>query len=196
MLTGHSSGEDLIVKANHKYLAKLEEHAERGKIFDRNGKVLAEDVDRFRLAAVLDPKASKDSKKPRHVKDKKETAKKLARVIDMSEKDIEKRLDNKKAFQVEFGKAGKGLTYQDKEKIEKMNLPGITLYPEVQRFYPNGNFASHLIGLAQKDPDSGELKGALGVEKIFDSYLTGKKRTFLFLLLIFGDILLRILKMK
>ncbi|WP_105995207.1 penicillin-binding protein [Staphylococcus agnetis] len=175
MLTGHSSGEDLIVKANHKYLAKLEEHAERGKIFDRNGKVLAEDVDRFRLAAVLDPKASKDSKKPRHVKDKKETAKKLAKVIDMSEKDIEKRLDNKKAFQVEFGKAGKGLTYQDKEKIEKMNLPGITLYPEVQRFYPNGNFASHLIGLAQKDPDSGELKGALGVEKIFDSYLTGKK---------------------
>lgn len=175
MLTGHSSGEDLIAKANHKYLAKLEEQAERGKIYDRNGKILAEDVDRFRLAAVVDPKASKDSKKPRHVKDKKDTAKKLAKVIDMPEKEIEKRLEAKKAFQVEFGKAGQGLTYQDKEKIEKMNLPGITFYPEVERFYPNGNFASHLIGLAQKNPDTGELKGALGVEKIFDSYLSGKK---------------------
>ncbi len=47
-----------------------------------------------------------------------------------------------------------------------MNLPGISLLPETERFYPNGNFASHLIGRAQKNPDTGELKGALGVEKI------------------------------
>lgn len=60
-------------------------------------------------------------------------------------------------------------------KIEKMNLPGISLLPETERFYPNGNFASHLIGRAQKNPDTGELKGALGVEKIFDSYLSGSK---------------------
>ena len=32
-----------------------------------------------------------------------------------------------------------------------MNLPGVSLYPETERFYPNGNFASHLIGMAQKD---------------------------------------------
>ncbi len=56
-----------------------------------------------------------------------------------------------------------------------MNLPGISLLPETERFYPNGNFASHLIGRAQKNPDTGELKGALGVEKIFDSYLSGSK---------------------
>ncbi|RAA62538.1 penicillin-binding protein, partial [Burkholderia multivorans] len=36
-------------------------------------------------------------------------------------------------------------------------------------------FASHLIGMAQKNPDNGELKGAMGVEKIFDSYLSGKR---------------------
>lgn len=46
-----------------------------------------------------------------------------------------------------------------------MNLPGVSLYPETERFYPNGNFASHLIGMAQKDPDTGQLNGALGVEK-------------------------------
>ncbi|PWZ95797.1 penicillin-binding protein, partial [Staphylococcus pseudintermedius] len=148
MLTGHSSGEDLIAKANEKYLSHLDEDAERGKIYDRNGKVLAEDVDRFRLAAVIDPQASKDSDKPRHVVDKKKTAKVLAKIIDMPEKDIEKRLNTKKAFQVEFGRSGQNLTYQDKEKIEKANLPGITLYPEVKRFYPNGKFASHLIGMA------------------------------------------------
>ena len=56
-----------------------------------------------------------------------------------------------------------------------MKLPGIALYPETERFYPNGNFASHLIGMAQKDPDTGELNGALGVEKIFNSYLNGSR---------------------
>ena len=175
MLTGHSSGEDLIMKANEKYLVQSQEQPERGKIYDRNGKVLAEDVERYKVVAIVDKKASEGSEKPKHVTDKKETAKKLATVIDMSEEDIEKRLDNKKAFQVEFGQKGADLTYQEKEKIEKMNLPGVTLYPETERFYPNGNFASHLIGIAQKDPDTGELNGAMGVEKIFDSYLSGQK---------------------
>ncbi|WP_261721586.1 penicillin-binding protein [Staphylococcus equorum] len=175
MLTGHSSGEDLIMKANEKYLVQSQEQPERGKIYDRNGKVLAEDVERYKVVAIVDKKASEGSEKPKHVKDKKETAKKLATVIDMSEEDIEKRLDNKKAFQVEFGQKGSDLTYQEKEMIEKMNLPGVTLYPETERFYPNGNFASHLIGIAQKDADTGELNGAMGVEKIFDSYLSGQK---------------------
>ncbi|ALM56711.1 Cell division protein FtsI [Staphylococcus equorum subsp. equorum] len=163
------------MKANEKYLVQSQEQPERGKIYDRNGKVLAEDVERYKVVAIVDKKASEGSEKPKHVKDKKETAKKLATVIDMSEEDIEKRLDNKKAFQVEFGQKGSDLTYQEKEKIEKMNLPGVTLYPETERFYPNGNFASHLIGIAQKDADTGELNGAMGVEKIFDSYLSGQK---------------------
>lgn len=173
MITGHSNGQDLVMKANEKYLVKNSQQPERGKIYDRNGKVLAEDVERYKLVAVIDKKASENSKKPRHVVDKKKTAKKLSEVIDMKPDEIEKRLNNKKAFQVEFGQKGTDLTYQDKEKIEKMNLPGISLYPETERFYPNGNFASHLIGMAQKDPDTGQLNGALGVEKIFNSYLNG-----------------------
>ena len=188
MLTGHSSGEDLILRANQKTLAQSQLQAERGKIYDRNGKVLAEDVERFKLVAVVDKKASAESKKPRHVVDKKKTAKALAKVIDMDAKEIEERLDNKKAFQVEFGRKGTNLTYQQKEKIEKLDLPGVTLYPVTQRFYPNGNFASHLIGMAQKDPDSGEIRGALGVEKIFDSYLSGKNGSLSFIHDIWGYI--------
>jgi len=92
MLTGHSSGEDLIMKANEKYLVNSQQQPERGKIYDRNGKVLAEDVERYKVVAVVDKKASEGSDKPKHVKDKKETAKKLATVIDMSAKDIEEKL--------------------------------------------------------------------------------------------------------
>ncbi|MCU5745717.1 penicillin-binding protein [Staphylococcus sp. SQ8-PEA] len=188
MLTGHSSGQDLILKANQKYLAEKTQQPERGKIYDRNGKILAEDVERYKLVAVIDKAASKDSDKPKHVVDKKKTAKKLSSVLDMSAKDIENKLDNKKAFQVEFGQKGTNLTYKEKEKIEKMHLPGIALYPETERSYPNGNFASHLIGLAQKDPDTGNLKGAMGVEKIFDSYLSGTKGSLSYISDIWGYI--------
>lgn len=175
MITGHSDGQDLVMRANEKYLVQNNEQAERGKIYDRNGKILAEDVERYKVVAVVDKSAGKSGDKPRYVEDKKKTAKALSKIIDMEPEEIEKQLNQKKAFQVEFGQKGTNLTYQDKQKLEKMDLPGITLYPETERFYPNGNFASHLIGMAQKNPDTGELKGALGVEKIFDSYLSGTK---------------------
>src|SRR5699024_6386344 len=67
MLTGHSSGEDLILKANEKYLVNTQQQPERGKIYDRNGKILAEDVERYKLVAVVDKKASEGSDKPKHV---------------------------------------------------------------------------------------------------------------------------------
>ncbi|AMW23141.1 penicillin-binding protein [Staphylococcus haemolyticus] len=175
MITGHSDGQDLVMRANEKYLVQNNEQAERGKIYDRNGKILAEDVERYKVVAVVDKSVGKSGDKPRYVEDKKKTAKELSKIIDMKPEEIEKQLNQKKAFQVEFGQKGTNLTYQDKQKLEKMDLPGITLYPETERFYPNGNFASHLIGMAQKNPDTGELKGALGVEKIFDSYLSGTK---------------------
>ncbi|WP_059748094.1 penicillin-binding protein [Staphylococcus haemolyticus] len=175
MITGHSDGQDLVMRANEKYLVQNNEQAERGKIYDRNGKILAEDVERYKVVAVVDKSAGKSGDKPRYVEDKKKTAKELSKIIDMKPEEIEKQLNQKKAFQVEFGQKRTNLTYQDKQKLEKMDLPGITLYPETERFYPNGNFASHLIGMAQKNPDTGELKGALGVEKIFDSYLSGTK---------------------
>ena len=67
----------------------------------------------------------------------------------MKPEEIEKQLNQKKLPSGIWSK-GTNLTYQDKQKLEKMDLPGITLYPETERFYPNGNFASHLIGMAQK----------------------------------------------
>lgn len=174
MISGHSAGEDLAYRASEKYLRQSVAEPERGKIYDRNGKVLAEDTDSYKLVAILDKKMSKDSDKPLHVKDKKKTAKELSKIINMDEKDILKKLETKKAFQVEFGQKGKDLTYKQKTQIEKLKLPGLTFETEKKRFYPNGNFASHLIGLADKDHETNKLKGVSGAEKVFDSYLSGK----------------------
>jgi len=87
MVTGHSNGQNLVMKANEKYLVKNSEQPERGKIYDRNGKVLAEDVERYKVVAVVDKKASENSKKPRHVVDKKKTAKQLSKIIEKATHD-------------------------------------------------------------------------------------------------------------
>ena len=67
----------------------------------------------------------------------------------MKPDEIENVLIKRKPFKLNLTERT-NLTYQDKVKLDKMDLPGITLYPETERFYPNGNFASHLIGMAQK----------------------------------------------
>ena len=106
MITGHSDGQDLVMRANEKYLVQNNEQAERGKIYDRNGKILAEDVERYKVVAVVDKSAGKSGDKPRYVEDKKKTAKELSKIIDMKPEEIEKQLNQKKAFQVEFGQKG------------------------------------------------------------------------------------------
>ncbi|WP_414053986.1 penicillin-binding transpeptidase domain-containing protein [Macrococcus equi] len=174
MVTGHSSGQDLTMRASEKYVRSIVNQPVRGKILDRNGEVLAEDIDSYKLVAVLDKRMSQKGKPPRHVVDKKKTAKALSKIIDMPYKSILKTLKTKKAFQVEFGKAGKDLTFNQKKSIEQLKLPGLTFFSEKKRFYPNGNFASHLIGYAEKNPDTNQIQGMMGSEKIFDTYLSGK----------------------
>lgn len=86
--------------------------------------------------------------------------------------------------------------YQDKLKIEKMNLFGIFLLFEIECFYLNGNFVLYLIGRVQKNLDIGEFKGVFGVEKIFDSYLSGFKGLLRYIYDIWGYIVLNIKKEK
>ena len=66
--------------------------------------------------------------------------------ISLSKEEIAKLLSQKDVSQVEFGTAGKNLSVQVKEKIEAEKLPGIKFSESPARYYPNGIFASHLIG--------------------------------------------------
>ena len=174
--TGEAEGKVLAAKAAQQYLRKSVIPAERGTIYDQKGEVIAEDSASYTLVAILDEKLTTNSEHPRHVVDPRETARKLSELIDLSEDEIFSRL-TKDAKQVEFGAAGRDLSHQVKNKIEELELPGISFIKDSKRFYPNGIFASHLIGYAQKDQlenGSSEINGKMGLEQSYNDILKGK----------------------
>ncbi len=179
-ITGEVGGQPLAAKAQQKYGRDGVLQASRGNIFDRNGEVVAEDTAAYILVAILDKKMTTNPKNPKHVTNPRKTAKELAKYIDMNESEIYKILNDgikKDRFQVEFGKEGRDITYQTKKKIEELQLPGITFRRDSKRFYPNGIFASHLVGYADRiEQEDGTYKsvGKMGIEKSFNKDLTGK----------------------
>ncbi|ETI67978.1 penicillin-binding protein [Neobacillus vireti] len=178
-ITGEVGGQPLTAKAQQKYSKEGMIQAARGDILDRNGEVVAEDAAAYTLVAILDKKMTTNSKKPKHVKDPNKTAKQLSQIIDMDESEIYRVLSEgikKKRFQVEFGKAGKDISHQTKKKIEALGIPGITFIRDSKRFYPNGIFASHLVGYKESivQEDGTNKIVSMGIEKQLDDELTGK----------------------
>lgn len=173
------AGENISERVSNLYKRDEILKSVRGAIYDNSGNVIAEDSHSFTLYAILD-KSSLDYKgKPMYVVDKKKTAEKLSTVIPLSEKKILKYLHPKhKAYQVEFGTAGSGISLATKKKIMAMHLPGIHFDETPSRLYPNGRFASHIIGIAQpfndKKNHSINLIGTMGIEKYFNKVLSGK----------------------
>lgn len=173
------AGENISERVSNLYKRDEILKSVRGAIYDNSGNVIAEDSHSFTLYAILD-KSSLDYKgKPMYVVDKEKTAEKLSTVIPLSEKKFLKYLHPKhKAYQVEFGTAGSGISLATKKKIMAMHLPGIHFDETPSRLYPNGRFASHIIGIAQpfndKKTHSINLIGTMGIEKYFNKVLSGK----------------------
>lgn len=154
--------------------------AKRGNIYDQHGSVLATDTSKYTLYAVLDKSQRSASGKPLYVKNKKRTAKILAKYIDMPESKILKTLSKKgQLYQVEFGSAGANLSVAKMQRIKAEKLPGIGFIATPARSYPEGDFASQIIGMAtprvtNKETGQMTLVGQVGLESYFNKKLTGK----------------------
>ena len=171
-LANKIDGIDIKTFAKNRSTSKRTIYANRGTIYDSQGEILAENTSSYTLIAYLNPSRSVNSKTPKHVVDVDYTAKQLATVLDMSEKQIKSYLNQKGKYQVELGAKARGLTELKKEAIEKLNLPGIDFIESIQRYYPNGEFAAYVLGYAKKN-DEGLIKGELGIEQLYNEELSG-----------------------
>ncbi len=124
--------------------------AQRGTIYDMEGNVLAQNISSYTLIAYLDSSRTTDDNDPKHVVDKEYTASKLSTILGEENYDYILERLNKNSKQVEFGSIGRNLTELTKLSIEELDLPGIDFTETVKRYYPNGNFASYIVGYAKQ----------------------------------------------
>ncbi len=175
------SGNDIKEYANQRGGGQKVEtlSAKRGTIYSRDNEVIASDVKKYKLYAILNTKRYTADNKPAYVVDKEDTAKKLAPILSMSEEDILKKL-NQDVYQVEFGSYGNNLSSLVKDKIDALKLPGLEFEEITTRNYRYGDFASYEVGYAQllTDEINGKttkaIIGQMGIEKTFDEQLSGK----------------------
>ncbi|WP_080874840.1 penicillin-binding protein [Oceanobacillus timonensis] len=181
--TGEVGGVSLDDWAEEQRTASYKMNAERGQIMDKNGMVLAYDRPAYRMYAILDEAYSENSPEALHVSNTEETAETLASILDEDKNEIKQILDEavqSERFQVEFGQLGRQLTQQEKEEIEESGIPGIYFDEEPKRYYPNGMFASHIIGFARETEEETEdgvehsITGVTGMEDVMNGVLGGK----------------------
>ncbi|PGO23445.1 dihydropteridine reductase [Bacillus cereus] len=157
----------VVHNVNVKDLAKDQQNkngileANRGTIYDQNGKVLVQDSTTYRIVVNL---KGKDN-----LKDKDDTAQRLADALEVDKEEIMKNFHEGRT-QVEIGKIGRNLSREAKEEIKNLKIPGVSFTTEKARVYPNEDFASYILGFARPD-DKGNAVGKFGLEESLDKYL-------------------------
>ena len=138
-----------------RFARTLELPANRGRILDRNGLILASSVPASSIWAIPeDVRAS-----PAQLAD-------LARLLEMPLAELNKKLgDEDKTFvwvkrQIEEPAA---------RKIDALGIPGIYQRKEYKRKYPEGETIAHVVGFTNV-----EDKGQEGIELTFNQALSGK----------------------
>ncbi len=173
--TGEVDGVSLQEWADEKRTNSYVIEAERGQILDRNGMSLAYDRAVYQISAIVDESYSEGLEETKHVEDIDKAAEQLAPLLNMDAAkiaDIMEKGQEQGKFQVEFGVHGKNITQETKEKIEELEIPGLNFEKDSIRYYPNGTFASQVIGIAQQQED--KLIGRNGIEAEMDDVLSGK----------------------
>lgn len=143
----------------------------RGRIYDRNGDVLATNIDAATIYA--DPRAYRGEQRADGLivppaADAAAVAAALAPVIGKDQAYLEERLRR----DAHFVYLARLLPWEAGEEIREMNLPGIGVITEPRRVYPAKELASQIVGFTGVDGD-----GLSGLEVSYERILAGEPGT-------------------
>ena len=131
--------------------------ASRGRILDRNGVVLADNITTTSLVLI-----------PNQIKNKKEVTEKLADILGVSFDEMKEHVYKETSIE-RVHPEGRRLSYEIADKIEALNFDGVYLVKESKRYYPYDTMLSHVLGYVGIDN-----QGLSGIELQYDDYLTGE----------------------
>ena len=142
--------------ANDLWSRNLSIEADRGKILDRNGEVLADNLTTASLILV-----------PNQIKDKELVTTELSKILNVSYDEMKKHVYKKTSIE-RVHPEGRRLTNDIVTQIEKLNIDGVYLVKESKRYYPYKDLLSHSLGYVGIDN-----QGLSGIELQYNKYLTG-----------------------
>ena len=138
-----------------RFARTLELPANRGRILDRNGLILASSVPAASIWAI-----------PEDVDRDKAKLQQLAKLLEMPLSELNKKLEDEDKT---FVWIKRQLEWDVGQKIAALGIKGIYQRKEYRRQYPEGESAAHVVGFTNV-----EDKGQEGVELAFNRELAGK----------------------
>ena len=143
-------------QGDQRVLRTLELPASRGRIFDRNGLLLASSVVAPSIWAI-----------PEDVKADEGELRQLAKLLNMPLKDLQHKLGEEDRS---FVWIKRQVDQSVAQQIAELKIAGIHQRKEYKRVYPEGAAAAHVVGFTDI-----ENKGLEGVERSFDQRLAGRE---------------------
>ena len=164
---------DLAAVGERQRARTLELPASRGRIYDRDGDVLATSVQAATIYA--DPRAYRGTHTPegREVPPAGETpvvADALAPLLGIDAASIQQRLEQDRHFVY----LARQVDHELGAQIRALELPGIGVLTEPQRVYPAGSLAGQVVGFTDIDAE-----GLQGLEARYEHVLAGQPGTLL-----------------
>ena len=145
---------EYLARAQRQQQRTIEITPKRGTIFDRNRKPLAMSIPVDSAFGV-----------PSEIVDEHLAARLLSRVVGKPQEELEARFESSRSFVW----IARKLPPEKAEAITALNLKGIYLQKENQRFYPKRDLAAHVLGFVDLDE-----KGLGGIEYELDNEIRGE----------------------
>jgi cell division protein FtsI (penicillin-binding protein 3) len=147
-------GGALRAEAHGQQVTEVTVPGQRGRILDRNGKVLAASEDAADVVAT-----------PYQVKNPAQAAMDLHEVLGMPTTDLLEPLQDRSSG---FAYLARKVGANEAARVEKLNIAGISTVPTSRRLYPQGELASQVIGAV-----GSENQGLTGLEEAQNEVLGG-----------------------
>lgn len=142
----------------------------RGDIFDR-GNIFFSDKNNSLISAASVLSGFKIALKTKDITDPEATYNLLIPYINMDHDTFIKHASKKDD---PYEEIATHLTLEQVTEIEKLKIPGVSIYKDSWRFYPGGSLASHAIGFLAYNKDS-EKVGQYGIERFYNKTLMRDK---------------------
>ena len=152
-------------------LREIDIKANRGAIYDRNGKALAISI--ATDSVYINPKIVREADERENTKkrqNKQDVIDSLATILELDAADVAEKIEKNASFVY----IKRHITDAQSEELRALNYTGVYFLEESKRAYPKGTLASHVIGFAGIDN-----QGLNGIELQYDSVLLGTPGRFL-----------------